>query len=217
MGNVRLDHDIETLHERRRADAAARPNLANDPLVAAVDGQASASASAARTVGDLVAEHLTRVLSEHENASIADPEAVAEAITDLLVVWVSDEDPNEIADLLAPFWTARRTAEALGGLRRSTMAERRKTGSLLGVKTTDGDFFYPVAQFERRDGKIQVKPALRKFMMALRDRDPWTVGILLHTPAPELGDLTPLDWVRRNGDEQRLVRYARIVDAEFTR
>lgn len=33
------------------------------------------------------------------------------------------------------------------------MLDRRKTGSLLALKTTDGDCFYPVSQFEKRDGK----------------------------------------------------------------
>lgn len=54
-------------------------------------------------------------------------------------------------------------------------------------------------------------------MMVLRDHDPWTIAVLNHTPAPELDDLTPLDWVREGRDAQALVDYARVLKAEFAR
>lgn len=170
----------------------------------------------ARVVGNRVTELVAEALEHAPQTRRADPEAVAEAIADLVVDTVADPDRSELADLVAPLWTAEHTRRVLN-LSRPTMAERRKTGSLLALKTTDDEFFYPVSQFEKHDGKIRVKPALRRFMMALRDRDPWTVAILMHTPAPELGNLTPLDWVRRGREPGPLLDYAEVVNAEFAR
>lgn len=129
-----------------------------------------------------------------------------------------DGDPqrSELVDLVAPVWTAEHTRRVLK-LSRPTMLDRRRTGSLLALKSSDGDYFYPVSQFEKRDGKVQVKPALRQFMMVLRDHDPWTVAVLHHTPAPELDGLTPLDWARQDRDTTTLVEYAKVLNAEFSR
>lgn len=141
---------------------------------------------------------------------------MAEAITDLVLDKIADPDRSEMAELVAPVWSAEHARRVLG-ISRPAMLDRRKTGSLLAVQSSDGDFFYPVSQFEKQAGKVRVKPALRQFMMALRDHDPWTIAVLNHTPAPELDDLTPLDWVRERRDAQTLADYARVLKAEFAR
>lgn len=128
----------------------------------------------------------------------------------------SDPHRSKLADLVAPVWTAEHTRRVLN-LARPTMLERRRTGSLLALRSSDGEFFYPVSQFEKRDGKVRVKPALRQFMMVLRDQDPWTIAVLQHTPAPELDGLTPSGWVRQGRHPQTLVDYARVVNAELSR
>jgi hypothetical protein len=174
------------------------------------------AAEYARAVGNRVTELVEQALEDAPDAVRTDPNSMAEVIADLVVDRVADPDRSELADMVAPLWTAEHTRRVLK-LSRPTMLDRRKAGSLLALKTTDGDFFYPVSQFERRDGKVQVKPALRKFMMVLRDRDPWTVAILIHTPAPELGDLTPLDWVRQGRDSKPLLDYAHVVNTEYAR
>jgi hypothetical protein len=167
-------------------------------------------------VAELVTFRLATALADNSNATLADPEAVAEAISGIVVDSAGGPDRNELAGLLAPYWTASRTAQALGGLARSTMTERRRTGSLLGLRTTDGDFFYPIAQFETHGGKVRVKPALRTFFMTLRAHDRWAVGVMLHTPAPELDGLTPLAWAGQRRDPEVLAGYARMLDAEWS-
>lgn len=169
-----------------------------------------------QAVGARVKELVDQYAADHPGLlETTPPELLAETLVDIAID--PEADRSELADLLAPLWSAKRTQEALGGLSRATMHDRRKTGSVLGVKTTDGAIFYPVAQFEAHGGKVRVKPGLRPFLMALRERDPWTVAVLLHTPADELGGLTPLDWVRKERDVDVLVAYARAVDAEFSR
>ena len=123
---------------------------------------------------------------------------------------------SELAELVGPVWTAGHTRRVLG-LSHGSMLNRRQVGALLALPTADGDLVYPVSQFEKRNGEVQVKPAVREFMHVLRDRDPWTVAVLLHTPAPELEDLAPLEWVRQGRDSQNLVDYAAVLDREFAR
>ena len=122
---------------------------------------------------------------------------------------------SEMGDLVGPFWTEGKTIEALGVESRDVLAGMRGARTLLGMEGADGDCFYPVIQFETRDGAVWVKPALIQFFTALRDRDPWTVGVLLHTPAPELDGLTPAIWVRQELDVDTLVDYARRLAHEW--
>ena len=146
---------------------------------------------------------------------VPSPEQVADRIGDLLID--VGEAGNEIAALLAPFWSAQRARAALGGPSRAALASRRAAGTLLGLKTTDGVIVYPVSQFERHAGQVRVKPGLKPFMTALKRHSPWSVALLIHTPAPELGGVSPLDWVRRDGDTDTLRAYANRVDAEWSR
>lgn len=127
------------------------------------------------------------------------------------------ETAANITDLVGPLWSADKTQRALGVPTRAAMRNLCETGSLLGLPTADGVVFYPVAQFETHGGQTRVKPALQHFMVALRERDPWTVAVLLNTPADELDGHTPLVWVRREGDTGTLLEYANIVAAEFSR
>lgn len=169
----------------------------------------------ARMVGARVAVLVEEALEADPEAVPLDPDSMAGIISDLMVNRVGGG--SEMADLVAPLWSAERARRELN-ISRSTMAERRSAGSLLALKPTDADeFFYPVSQFERRDGRVQVKAGLRRFMMALRGSDPWTVAVLMRTPALELGNLTPLDWVRRGRDESTLNEYAEMLVAELAR
>jgi len=160
----------------------------------------------------LVAAHVD---PSERTCTLPAPSEMADRLGDLLLG--AGEGRNEIADLLAPFWSAEKTREALGSPSRAALADRRKNGTLLGLKTTDGVIVYPVAQFERRGGRVQVKAGLRPFLTGLKAHDPWSVALLLHTPAPELDDLTPLEWVRKGLSPDPLRDYARRVAAEWSR
>jgi hypothetical protein len=122
---------------------------------------------------------------------------------------------NELAALVGPFWSEAKTCEALDASAES-LAARRETGTLLGLVTADEDRVYPVFQFARRhDGSVETKPAVVAMLEPLRSFDPWTVAVLLHTPAPELDDSTPIEWAREGGAPDALRDLAQVVAKEW--
>ena len=127
----------------------------------------------------------------------------------------SEPVANEIAALIGPFWTESKVCDVLG-VAADELAVRRAEGTVLALTSTDGDTFYPVDQFQRRgDERLEVRAALVPLLRTLRSFDAWTVAVLLHTPAPELGGLTPLDWARQGGTEGTLADLALVVSREW--
>lgn len=169
----------------------------------------------AHEIAHRVEVHMRHSLAHlSEDHELPDPAAVVEAMD--MAIGLPGEDPNELAALLGPFWTGARTRQALGLNNRQALASRVASGSVLALKSADGDLLYPVAQFHKRpDGTIEVKPALVPFLRTLRTFDPWAVGVLLHTPAPELGGLTPLDWARKDRTPDTLTALAQTVAHEW--
>ena len=129
---------------------------------------------------------------------------------------MTDRGPNLLADLLAPFWTANRTAEVLQ-LTPEQLETRCQQGAILGVRPSDGNArFFPVFQFERLgDGRVRVKPGLAAFKKRLDRNDPWTVGVCALTPMDELGGLSPVTWLRKGGSTTKLVELAEILNSEW--
>lgn len=124
-------------------------------------------------------------------------------------------EPNELADLLAPYWSASRASEALQ-ITEDQLAAEVAARRVLGVSATDGATFFPAVQFEQTSsGLIRVKPGLGLFMTALADFDPWTIGVTILTPMDELDETTPVDWLRRSGDPARLARLAHVLRSEW--
>jgi hypothetical protein len=121
---------------------------------------------------------------------------------------------NELANLVAPFWSEARVCNALG-IKPVVLGQRRDAGTVLGLTTSDGVRVYPVNQFHRHDAAVDVRPALLPLLQTLRDFDPWTVAVLLNTPAPELDNQTPLNWVGRGGSPDLVSDLARAVAREW--
>lgn len=123
-----------------------------------------------------------------------------------------------MVQLLAPYWSEGKVMKALG-LNPAELANHRESGLILGLPDTDGGLSYPVWQFHcRTDGAVEVKPKVAQVLEAFHDRaEPWTVGILFRTPAPELDDLTPEQWIEEGRDMSTLIRYAHLVAAEMNR
>jgi hypothetical protein len=74
---------------------------------------------------------------------------------------------------------------------------------------------YPVEQFWRRGGRVEVRPALVPVFRTLRGFDGWAVAVLLHTPAPELDGLSLLAWLRRGNAPEAVSDVARVVAREW--
>lgn len=121
---------------------------------------------------------------------------------------------NEIAHLVGPLWSEAKVCDALG-VDATTLATRRKAGTVLAPTTQDGIRVYPVFQFHQTAGIVEVRLALTKFLTALRCFDPWAVAVLVNTPAPELLDRTPLEWLRTCGDPKVLSGLASRVSNEW--
>lgn len=127
-----------------------------------------------------------------------------------------NDESNELAALLAPYWTADHTQQTLGIPSQQALDARLRDGTILGLRSTTGDVLYPVCQFHKDDnGTVVVSPALVPVFQALRDYDSWAVGVLLHTSAPELGHLTPLQWVREGRPATVLADLAHAVRREW--
>jgi hypothetical protein len=140
----------------------------------------------------------------------------AERISDLILT-PGEDTTNRLSERLAPFWSGTKVQRELGLKSRQALDERRKTGRVLALKTSDNHRIYPVSQFQRRGNRVEVKPELVSMLSVLRDHDPWSVAVLLHTPAPELEDLTPLDWIRKGRETGAIEVLARRVAREWPR
>jgi hypothetical protein len=121
---------------------------------------------------------------------------------------------NEIADLVGPFWSGAKVSDELG-VSAGVLDARRESGEVLGLVTVDGVIVYPVSQFQRREGRVEVKPAMVPVLRAWRQFDGWTVAVLLSTPAPELDDLTPLAWLDQGREPAALRSLTDAVALEW--
>ncbi len=173
----------------------------------------------ARQVADRVRAALSTRLAAGDagegDDQVPDPAAVAESLSDVIML-MPHGSTNELARLLAPFWSAVKVRQVFDGASRQLLAERRKSGTLLGLKTSDGDIVYPVFQFQQREGRVEVRPGLVPMLRVLRRFDPWSVAVLLHAPAPELRGRTPLSWVREGRPAAPLIELAEAVAREWS-
>lgn len=138
------------------------------------------------------------------------PEQAAEVLRELI-----STAPHPLAERIGPVWASVHTREQLGLNSRQALDSRRRNGSLLGVKTSNGEVFYPVSQFRITSGTVEVRPALAAMFKVLRNQDSWAVATLLTVPAPELDDRTPLEWERNGKDANALVALAQRVRHEW--
>lgn len=127
----------------------------------------------------------------------------------------AEPEPNELARLVSPVWSSRRTAQALDIAPEELLA-RQRSGSLLAVRTTDGDEFHPAFQFQERGGRTEVKPGLVPLFRSLREYSPWAVAVLLRTPSPELQDMTPLEWLEAGRDPSAVAALGETVAREWS-
>lgn len=170
----------------------------------------------AKELAEVLTQRIAMSLPQGDDIVLLDPNEVAKSM-ESLIVYEPPASSNTLADLLAQYWTGARVRKALGIRTRQALDSRRRHGSILGVKSTDGDVLYPVEQFHRRaDGQVEVKPALVPLLRALREHDSWAVGVLLCTPAPELDGLTPFDWAQQKRPAETLERLGRRVAREWS-
>lgn len=124
---------------------------------------------------------------------------------------------SALVDTVGPSWSASRLRTELGGVSRQALNQRVKRGTLLGLPTGDGVTVYPVFQFYRRGGRVEVLPGVQAILKELVDQSAWSVAVLLNTAAPELEGATPVEWERRGGEADRLAELAGVLKRERSR
>lgn len=122
---------------------------------------------------------------------------------------------SSLADLLGPFWSSRQVEERLQYNSKQALGNDRSRGNVLALKTGNGRLAYPISQFRDRAGRTEVKPGQAAMIKVLKGEDPWRVAVLMHNPAPELGQRTPLEWERAGGSVGDLAALARRVRHEW--
>jgi hypothetical protein len=180
--------------------------------------QLTSTADYADQVSKLLTARILRRLELSPREVFPSPEDLVARLADLVVV--EEDKPNPMADLLSPFWSGSKVGRELDSLKplsRQALAERRKNGSLLGLVTSDNKTIYPVAQFHRVGGRVEVRPGVKAMLSVLRHADPWSVALLVlsDNPVEELEGMSPLEAMERGVGLEKLSSYADVVRREW--
>jgi hypothetical protein len=54
-------------------------------------------------------------------------------------------------------------------------------------------------------------------LRTLSEHDGWVIATLLKTPAPELGGISPMEWILQDRDGETLTRFTRNIRREWSR
>lgn len=124
---------------------------------------------------------------------------------------------QQVAARVGPFWSREKVQAELDLPSGAVLEDLQRRGAVLGLRTADARWIFPVWQFRPRgDGSgVEVRPALRVAMEVMRDINPWGVAALLTIPAPELGGRTPSQVARDEPESEELINFAARVAAEW--
>ncbi|MFD1846447.1 hypothetical protein [Arthrobacter flavus] len=119
-----------------------------------------------------------------------------------------EQSENRLAQKVGPFYDAEGVLNWLG-VSRQAIHKRRGARTILGCRTADGRFIYPVWQFQN-DGRLLARlPEVLKVLAAGID-DPWTWALWLQSAVDEeLDGKTVTQWLRDGGDVEPVLRLAR--------
>ena len=158
-----------------------------------------------RRLGELEASYAEGGRSLEELGS---PEELAER----MVATVPEPSPwGE----LGPFYSTRKIAKLLGGVSRQAIADRRKRGTLLGLRTADGVWVYPNFQLDDHHRVLSGLPEVLRILRA-SEVDEWTLASWLTSPMRSLEDRSPIDWLRQGGDRETLLTLVRDAARRFS-
>lgn len=192
-----------------------------------LDGQEAAASEVAQPVAEyvsepvsypehvawLVGQELRRLEARYagRGRSLADlgpPREVAERMVATL------PSPSRWDDLLGPFYGPGQVAAMLGKISRQAVADRRQRRTLLGLKTVDGHWVYPVFQFDRHNEVLAGLPEILQ-ILAASGLDDWSLAGWLMSPLRSLRGCTPVDWLRSGEDSATLVAVTRDAAHRF--
>ncbi len=165
-----------------------------------------------QTVTDKVVSGLHRRFATYARAGIAaadlgDPDQFASRVL------AAVPTPHPWDAQFGPFYDTAGVVKLLG-ITRQAVADRVRRRTLIGASTTSGRMVYPVFQFDgnRVDRRISAISTL------FRDTPVtgWAVAAWLSTASPDLGMLSPVDWVRAGKDRDRITELATVTARQWT-
>lgn len=155
----------------------------------------------------------TRRAYRGQNRDISDlgsPEALARRMTATIPL------PSPWDEALGPFYGTGQVRRLLGGITRQAVDDRVRRRRLLALRTADGRYVYPTFQFDRQgrvlSGLSQVLRAFSKDAV-----DGWTLAGWLRARQQQLSGSNVVDWLKRGGDEELVLRLAREASERFSR
>lgn len=115
---------------------------------------------------------------------------------------------SSLDERIGPFYDTKAVA-ALLGVSRASVYRRIKRQEILGVKTSDRRYLFPVWQF---DEDWDVPEQLAEVLSAIDPhlQDPWGDALWLNSPASFLGGDCPIDRIRRGDMQDVLIVASRI-------
>ena len=117
---------------------------------------------------------------------------------------------NSLDTRIGPFYDTKAVAVLLR-VSRSTVYRQIRRLQLLGLRTSDRQYLFPIWQFDRNG---QVPERLPEVLAAIdpRREDPWGDALWLHSPASFLGGDRPIDRIKRGDVSDVISVAARIRD-----
>ncbi len=122
--------------------------------------------------------------------------------------------PSRWDDLLGPFYGPGQVARVLGNISRQAVADRRQRRTLLGLKTADRHWVYPVFQFDRHGSVLAGLPALLQ-ILGESGVDDWSLAGWLVSPLRSLGGRTAIDWLRQEKEPMTLLEVTEDAARRF--
>ena len=115
---------------------------------------------------------------------------------------------------IGPFYGTTSVSRLLGGISRQAISDRRKRGTVLGLKTADGAWVYPTFQFDDHHAVLEGLPEVWKILRA-SGADEWTLASWLTSSLATLEQHSPIDWLRLGENREALLTAARDAARRF--
>ncbi len=161
----------------------------------------------------LVGQELDRLAARYAErgrslAELGPPQEVAERMV------ASLPSPSRWDELLGPFYGPGQVARVLGDVSRQAVADRRQRRTLLGLRTADRHWIYPLFQFDRRNRVLKGLPELLR-ILSESGIDDWSLAGWLMSPLRPLGGRTAMEWLREEREPARLLAVTRDAARRF--
>ncbi|MCP3958725.1 MAG: hypothetical protein GY719_12800 [bacterium] len=199
--------------DRGPREAAPRQAGLADEIAEPTGHYGSAEIPYPEHVAWLVGQELGRLEARYAGsgrslAELGSPREVAERMVATL------PSPSPWDELLGSFYGPGQVARVLGNVSRQAIADRRRRCTLLGLKTADGHWVYPVFQFDDDHRVLAGLPALLRILTA-SGIDDWSLAGWLTSPLRSLEGLTAIDWLRDGHDPETLAQVTRDAASRF--